>query len=257
MGSVSSSIDNCIEKHIYYPPKIDKNQYKFLDTVRSLVFEVRTAKKEKVCGVYIRPRQNNFPHKYIVFSNGNNSDTLTLFEYLKNLSDDLNVGVISYDYIGYGVSEMKPPSEKLCYDSLEAIMNHLLEECYLSPKNIFLVGYSLGTGVVVNYISQKSWKTPVILISPYKSICTVVFDHLIVSPIDKFKSLKKIKNVVCPVKIFHGNADEVILVGHAKKIYNYLPNKSLKPVFFKGVGHNDILGKISKKHFDEVLNYQQ
>src|SRR5258705_194298 len=80
----------------------------------------------------------------------------------------------------------------------------------IEEKNIILIGQSLGTGIVIDYVSKNKWDSPIILISPYKSIISVVCDSSIVKPIDKFQSLKKIKSITCPVKIFHGKEDKTI-----------------------------------------------
>lgn len=162
---------------------------------------------------------------------------------------------MGYDYIGYGLSEQKSPSEQLCYDSMEATMNYLMNEMKISPKNIFLMGQSLGTGITVDYIYKYEWSNPVILISPYKSICKVVYDTSLVSPIDKYKTLEKLKKIYCPIKIFHGDADDVININHGMTLYKNLNNKSLSPVWLKNIGHNNILDAIEKEHLMEVLNY--
>lgn len=260
MGSYLSCyippIDKYIEKKIYYPPLIDKYYYpNTLNTYRSRMVEYLTRCKNKVSAVYIVPEKNTSPKKYIVFSHGNGSDILTMFSYLMDLSDKLDVGIFAYDYLGYGQSEKINPSEQGCYNSLEATIDYLLYRWKMDPNNIYMVGHSLGTGVVVEYISNYNWNTPVILISPFKSICKIVTNIPCIGMIDKFETQKKLKNVTCPVKIFHGYDDEVINISHAMDIYKNLKNKTFEPVWFDDVGHNDILDVITTEHYLEVLNY--
>jgi pimeloyl-ACP methyl ester carboxylesterase len=251
-----TSIDDRIEKMIYFPPQIDQHMYfSALNTQRSKMVEYYTKSNKKVSAVYITPENNSKPEKYIVFSHGNGSDIFTMFGYLSYLSNHLCVGIFAYDYLGYGLSESIEPSEQGCYDSMDATVYYLLNNWKMDEKNIFLVGQSLGTGITVDYISKNKWNTPVILISPYKSICTVIANTSCVAPIDKFTSKKKLKNVSCPIKIFHGKSDEVINVSHGMEMYNNLKNKTLSPVWFDGIGHNNILDVITKDHFMEVLNY--
>jgi pimeloyl-ACP methyl ester carboxylesterase len=111
--------------------------------------------------------------------------------------------------------------------------------------------------IVVDYISKYKWTTPTILISPYKSICKVVLDSSLTRPIDKFRSLSKLSSVKCPIKIFHGEADEVINISHGKEIYKNLGNKTFDPVWLAGIGHNNILEAINNDDIIEVLNYSK
>ncbi|XWV25030.1 alpha/beta hydrolase family protein [Tupanvirus deep ocean] len=257
LTSPCSSIDENIEKMIYYPPSRNADDYsRILNTSRSKLLILKTKDDKKVSAVQIRPHYNTHPEKYIVFSHGNGCDIISMFNYCQELSDSLNVGVMLYDYIGYGISENEHPTEQGCYDSIDIVINYLTTIWGMDKKKIFLVGQSLGTGITVDYISKNDWETPVILISPYKSICRVVADTSCITPVDKFKSQKKLKNVKCPIKIFHGTIDEVISISHGIDMYNSLKNKSLDPVWFEDTGHNNIIEKITKEHYLEVLNFQ-
>lgn len=250
------SIDRLIEKMIYYPPVIDPVHYLVMNTSRSKLLELKTVSGDAVSAVHVWPYHNPSPEKFIVFSHGNGCDILTTFDYYKKLATELNVGVIGYDYIGYGLSSKNTPTEKGCYDSLGATMDYILFSLNIPSKNIFLVGQSLGTGIVVDYVAKYEWHTPIILISPYKSICKVVFDTSLISPIDKFQSKKKLAlRVTCPVKIFHGTNDEIININHGKEIYRAVNNKLFDPIWFKNIGHNNILPKITSEHYLEVINH--
>ena len=123
-------------------------------------------------------------------------------------------------------------------------------------KNIILVGQSLGTGIVAEYVSKNEWTTPIVLISPYKTIASVVTDSSFKEMVDKFKTIKKLKHISCPVKIIHGQDDNIIHISHGQEIYNKL-NESckMKPLWIPSCGHNDILTKIGSSDWKEVLFY--
>ncbi|BCS83155.1 alpha/beta hydrolase [Cotonvirus japonicus] len=250
-----SSIDASIENKIYYPPDTPYELFNELNTDVSKLYVLKTEDDDKVPMVQIRPKYNAFPKKYIVFSHGNGSDIYSMFHYLKKLSNQLNVGIVCYDYVGYGLSRDKIPSEQLCYDSIKSVVKFLQKDYNLDNDSIYLVGQSLGTGITIDFASKNYWATPIILISPYKSICRVVFDTCFVTPIDKFTSLSKLKYINCPIKIFHGESDEVISIEHGREMYNNLKNKIFDPVWFENTGHNDILDNISPQEFMEVLDF--
>lgn len=264
-SSPCSSINNAIEELIYQPPNTDVSCFKELTSSRSKLFCLQTQTGEKetdallVPGVMVNPINNTNPDKYLVFSHGNASDIYGMYSYFTGVADACNVCVVGYDYVGYGLSLGNKPTEERCYASLEAVMNYLLNKQNIKSEQIYLVGQSLGTGVVADYAHKFQWKQPIILISPYKSICRVVADTFIVSSVDKFETLKKVDGkaapICCPVKIFHGKDDKLIDVSHAEKIYEGLIDKSLEPVWFDNIGHNDILNVITAEHYNEVLNY--
>lgn len=251
-----SFIDEKIGKMIFHPPQIDDSIYnQTLISSRSALVELKTSNNEKISVVQINPSYNKFPQKYIVFSHGNSCDILTMFDYFIDLADELNIGIIGYDYIGYGLSEKIVPTEQGCYDSIETVIDSLIDNWQIDPKNLYLIGHSLGTGITIDYISKHVWNTPVILISPYKSICKTVVDSFCVAPFDKFKNQHKLQHITCPIKIFHGCDDQVINIDHGVYIYNNLQNKTFDPVWFNGTGHNDIFQRITKEHYLDVLNY--
>ncbi|AGC01951.1 Alpha/beta hydrolase family protein [Acanthamoeba polyphaga moumouvirus] len=255
MGSWFTKIDDSIDEMIFMPPGYDSYVYNELNTEYSKLYILKTKRDHNVPMVQIRPYHNCFPKKYIVFSHGNASDIYSMFTYLRQLSNDLNVGILAYDYVGYGLSREEKPSEQKCYDSIETVINFLLDEYKLDKKNIYLVGQSLGTGIVMDYVSKNEWDTPIIIISPYKSICRVVLDTSCVRPIDKFRTINKLGDITCPVKIFHGENDQLINISHAKEIYENLFDQSFEPVWLPNTDHNDILEKITISHFREVLDY--
>lgn len=198
--------------------------------------------------------------KYLVFSHGNAEDMYSSDYLYRRLSNELGVGICVYDYPGYGLSTGNP-HERGCYENHEAVINALMREYYIPKENIFLVGRSIGTGVVVDYITSHAWTTPVMLISPYKSIFSVVTDkpdgsfnaYSLLRAFDRFDSIGKIGRAACPIKIIHGCDDNIIPVHHGRDLYAAMPNKTLRPEWIDGVGHNDIGEYLQSSWFDELF----
>ncbi|AYV78395.1 MAG: alpha/beta hydrolase family protein [Edafosvirus sp.] len=194
--------------------------------------------------------------KYIIFSHGNGSNVSTHHNYLKSFSNEFGVTVICYDYPGYGLTEGEP-SEDSCFESLVTIIEYVSK--LTDSKNIILMGHSLGTAVIIDYVSKNKWTNPVILISPFKSIPEVYSKfHIIVYLTKKYRfdSGSKLKNVICPVKIFHGEEDKIVNISHGKYLYEHLNNKILAPIWMPLVGHNDVLEKICPFDIMEILSYK-
>lgn len=248
------------DKYIFLPSKLNKEFRKSKN-----LFFIKN-KNNKLLSYFIYfPKTNN---KYlIIWSHENKSNAYDNSEFFQNLSNILESTIVIYDYQGYGFSK-GTANEANCYKDLELTINHFKKEYGLSGKNIYLVGHGFGTGVVIEYISKNDWHSPVILISPFKSIFCIaqsldiykiVFNlarqYVDLDSIDVFKSFEKINKVKCPVKIIHGQDNDFIKIKQAKDLYDKLPNKIFGPLWIQKCGHFDILEKIDfKQIFDEIIN---
>lgn len=257
-------VNNLIKNILYPKPVYDKSIIKKLKfKERTKLFYITNEKLNiKTCVCQIMPKKNYY-HKIIIFSHGNGCDIYTFYEYLKSIADnfddlddlndldDLGVLVVMYDYPSYGLS-VGELNEFTCYQSLEDVINYYKKY----TENILLVGQSLGTGIVVDYVSKNQWTKPIILISPYKSIPKIITDYTWIENLvckNKFASYLKISNTKCPIKIFHGESDNLISHTHSIELYNLMPNKKFKPIIYANCGHNDILNKISFDEYRQIL----
>ncbi len=202
----------------------------------------------------------------IVFSHGNATDVLAMSPYLHHLSRRIRSNIASYDYFGFGQScrfgsfAFNVPTEQGCYDALTSTMNHLFS-ANIKPEDITLVGQSLGTGVTAEYAMKNSWKQPILLISPYQTIYSVILPRKVAATsfmFDNFQTDKKVGELQCQCKIVHGEDDRVIDVNHGKNLYAMLEDKglALAPLFVPLFGHNDILEYVHECHeqvFDGLL----
>lgn len=254
MGSIFSSgsgidyIDDTVTYLLFQAPTGNKSE------IRNLAFEQNHVLRDRdgFSTLEIKP-QVELMRKVLIFSHGNGCDIYGMRNYLKSLANNLGITVVCYDYTGYGLSEGRPCEEK-CYNAIQAVIA-FYRRSYLE-KDIILVGQSLGTGIVTNYISTNNWLSPVILISPYKSIPRVICDTSCTESSFKhntFSTVYKLNKIKCPVKIFHGKADEVIACSHGEYIFNHLPIKTLLPTYYEGIGHNDILRIIGLDDLRQII----
>ena len=261
MGSSLSSINpsTIINSYIFQPPNYEEKGYTdekkkqmFLN-IGTKFIKSKNGIKLGVVVVDQDPFLEEREKKHVIFSHGNAADIYQMYDYFRMLSRHFAICVVGYDYQGYGISE-GDPSEKNCYKDLDTVVNYVQNNLKVNKNDIYLVGQSLGTGVVVEYASKNEWTNPIVLISPYKTIASVVTESSFKELIDKFKTIKKVNKLKCPVKIFHGYRDNIVPISHGKAIYNKLnENCKIEPSWIDNAGHNDILRKINLNDMRNVF----
>lgn len=171
----------------------------------------------------------------LLWGHGNAEDAGHVRQVLAPLLDE-GLGVMIYDFPGYGFSEGKP-SEKGSYASAEMAFSFLLEEKKLKASQIVLLGQSVGGGPTT-YLAAQGSGAGLILISPFKSAFRVITKVKIL-PWDRFDNLKRMSAVEMPLLLIHGEADDVIPFDHGKALFEKHrgPKEFLK---LSGVGHNDL-----------------
>jgi len=111
--------------------------------------------------------------------------------------------------------------------------------CQRKYKNVILVGRSLGTGVTVGVAHQLNWQSPIVLVSPYRSIGQIATDSCLAAAIGMFPTESRIGQLSCPVRLIHGTKDRLIPIEHSYNLFKLLKHP-LIPIY-KTVGHNDIV----------------
>ena len=271
MGSFCSSsyvgcIDQIMYDQIFHPP--NQARFELVDMNDKGILTFSIDKDISIVGCLAKPKpvasqisrdgqvSNKNLSKYIIYSHGNAEDIFDTCGYMQHLADRFGVNCVSYDYPGYGKS-VGAMTEANCYKSLEYVIDYVVSTG-VSKDDITLIGRSLGTGIVVNYVHKHAWTGPIILISPYKTIVSVITDSSIKSLIDKFQSIKKIEHVVCPVKIIHGEMDDIISVTHGKELHKLLKKECImRPSWISHANHNNILGKIDDIDFIDAIFYKK
>ena len=249
--NILPKINNLYKSIVFHPPKEN-----FYDTSYSSNKNYHFVKsKNGKLTSYFEFRPENDYNKIIIWSHGNAMNAYQMSEYFTNLATKLNVLIIAYDYQGYGISEGNY-SEQNCYDDLESIVDHIMYKYNVDTNQICLIGHSLGTGVVMDYVSKHEWQNPVMLISPYQSIIRIQYSWIgnFLGFMDMFNTYGKLNNIKCPVKIIHGKNDTLININHSYELYDKLINKSESPLWIDNCGHNDIIDCISPDVFSETFS---
>ncbi|MEZ0261839.1 MAG: alpha/beta hydrolase [Alphaproteobacteria bacterium] len=187
---------------------------------------------------YTPPRDMGKPT--ILFLHGNSSNIKGFYPKAK-IYIERGYGAFLCEYRGYGGNPGEPTEQGL-YNDAEACLFALRDKGYGS-WNLVYFGQSLGTGAAVD-LAVKHPPKALVLESPYSSATAVAKLSYPLYPIDwmlqdKFDSISKIDKVKSRLFLVHGEADSLIPVREAARLFD----KANSPKQFysiAGGGHNDL-----------------
>lgn len=176
--------------------------------------------------------------KGLVFYLHGNAGTL---EHWSRIAPDytaLGYDVFLLDYRGYGKSEGQIDSEEQFYGDVASAYAALRKRY----ENIVVVGYSIGTGPAA-YLASKNHPSALVLQAPYYNLAELADSRVPLVPDFlkkyRFETNVFLPKVTCPVYIFHGTDDRLILFSHGERLNKLMKGRSvLFPL--TGVGHGGI-----------------
>lgn len=162
----------------------------------------------------------------ILYAHGNGGNLSHRTRIYRELQREQDLSVMAFDYEGYGKSGGKP-SEAGCYAAADAAYEWLTKTKGIPPERIVLFGESLGGGVVVDLASRKPCRA-VVLFSTFSSVPEVAKAKFPFFPVqtlmsNRFDSLHKIQNIHRPVFMSHGDADDLIPLKFAQRLFDAAP----------------------------------
>lgn len=201
---------------------------------QAIVLKLKTSDGETLVAWHIAPAARM---PLILYFHGNGGGLELRNERFQALTRT-GYGLLAIEYRGYGGSSGSPSEEGLHRDA-EAGYETALALGVL-PKNIIVMGESLGTGVVVP-LAARHEVGAVVLDSPFSSIVDVAAAHFWMFPVrflmrDQFRSDQEIGKVLAPLLIVHGDRDDVTPVRFAEKLYARA-NEPKRFIRVAGAGH--------------------
>ncbi|MFH1213714.1 MAG: alpha/beta hydrolase [Candidatus Neomarinimicrobiota bacterium] len=197
--------------------------------------------------------KNNKSNRLLIYFHGNAGN---IDQRLPELIDfrNLGVNVLGVGYRGYGQSTGEPTEAGIYKDGYTAL-KYAKDSLGFPSDSIFICGRSIGTTVAIE-VSQKRQLAGIILITPLTSGKDIAkFRHLqLFSPLigNQFDNTSKCTNIVSPVLILHGTADETVPFVMGQRIFNLIKN----PKIFIQIenGHHNDLEKVDPKLYWDSIN---
>lgn len=144
-----------------------------------------------------------------------------------------------FDYRGFGKSQGKIVSENQFFADAEFLYQLVLKE--YDESKIVIEGFSIGTATASKLAAEHQPRA-LVLKAPYYTLGTLVQSKFPFLPQFllkyRFKTVEYLRQVQCPITIFHGTADELIPYDNATRLAKAIPAAEL--ITAPNCLHNDI-----------------
>ncbi|WP_299534158.1 alpha/beta fold hydrolase [Ulvibacterium sp.] len=222
------------ERLIFFPTKMpSEHTYDFCQSFDEFFLE--TDDGAKLNAVHIK---NSSEKGVVLYFHGNSGNISNLYHVANRISDK-GYDAIFVDYRTYGKSTGALSEEALNKDA-QLFYEYTLQ--HYEENEIIVYGRSFGTGIA-SRLAARNNPCRLVLESPFYSALDLGKHRFPFLPISllsryRFPSHEYLREVNCPIFIFHGTEDAVIPYDSAKKLYESIPGNAKKMVTIEGGGHN-------------------
>ena len=195
------------------------------------------------------------PKGLILYYHGN-AQSLRRWGKVVQYHHSLGYDVLVMDYRGFGKSTGKRSQEALLNDAL--LWYEHVAKSYAEDQ-ITVYGRSLGTGLAT-YVAGKKEPLRLMLETPYHDFKSLAQRYYPVFPVGvalrfNFKSFEYVKEVNCPIYIYHGTEDEVVPYSHGYKLYQQIEPGQAELVTIPGGEHKNLVEfEEFREAVEKVLN---
>jgi fermentation-respiration switch protein FrsA (DUF1100 family) len=173
--------------------------------------------------------------------------------------------VLLFDYRGYGGNPGTPSEAALSHDARQ-VWQFAVEDLKFPPQRIVLFGESLGGAVATRLAAElcrdNIMPAGLLLNSTFASLAETVawrypqfpFQFLL---LDRYPSAERIREVACPIVVFHGTDDDFVPLDQGRRLFNEAPPRSASGIekqfiVLDGAGHNSLPSSAVRTALDEM-----
>lgn len=223
------------EKLIFYPTKISKD-YNFPHFEDASERYYPVDENSSIHALYFKAKST----KGVVLYFHGNARALDSWGYMASDFTKLGYDVLMPDYRSYGKSEGKLSETAFHQDAL--FLYEDLQKDF-AEKDIIIYGRSLGSGIACRLATSVHPRL-LIMETPYLSLDAMARKMTRLFPINSllqyhFRNDENIKQLNCPVHVFHGTNDNLIPYEQAVELANIYGEKQILTTIKNG-GHNNL-----------------
>lgn len=224
-----------LQTKIIFQPEVLPANYSFSFTHKFEEININTGDDARLNALYFTVPEA----KGVILYFHGNKGSLKRWGQIASGFTEYGYNVLVMDYRGYGKSKGQLSERALQQD---ARLFYEEAKHRFSEDSIVVYGRSLGTHFACLVASENHPKQ-LILETPYTSMTDVAKSKLPVFPMEAlirftFDNSSLIKNVKCPVTIFHGTADRVVPYCLGKKLYEVATSAKTLITIPKGAHNN-------------------
>jgi len=169
--------------------------------------------------------------RYIIYCHGNGENVASSGSWsVRQIVQQLGATAMVFDYRGYGKSEGSPHEAGIKLDAQRAL-DVFCDRLNIKPKDVILVGHSLGGGVATHLAATKGCKA-LVLQKTFSSMPDVGASKFPILPVqllmrNRFESAAAIENFGGPLFQAHGDSDRVVPIRFGEKLFSKKPAHDL------------------------------
>ena len=224
--------------------------------------ELVMADGTKLAGWYLAPVRAGAQHAAplhlspaLLWFYGNGENIATIWPILRDFQPPA-AALLVVDYPGYGGSDGRTTEAGL-YRAADAAYTALAARPEVDPRRIYVYGRSLGTAAAT-YTATHHPVAGVILESPFTNAADMarhayrIFPSVIVRL--SLDNLGRIKQVRCPVLLFHGTGDRLVPLEMGMRVAA-AARGPVELVLLQGSGHNESYTTGGTQYRDKVWGF--
>jgi pimeloyl-ACP methyl ester carboxylesterase len=158
----------------------------------------------------------------VLYVHGNGGNITTYGKTLTKWRDEMQTGVMAFDYPGYGRST-GTPNEQSCYTAATAAFDWLVQEKKVAAKDVIIVGQSMGGAIATELAARRRCRM-LLTFGTFTSFPDIAQEQFFCFPARYFvrsrlDNRSKIGNLDLPVFIAHGREDRVVSFEHGERLF--------------------------------------
>jgi uncharacterized protein len=180
------------------------------------------------------------PRPAVLVCNGNGGDR-SMRAALAAVFSRLGLGVLLFDYRGYGGNPGAPSEAGLAADA-RAALDYLAGRPDVDPDRVVYFGESLGAAVALRLATERP-PAALVLRSPFVSLAEVGRHHYPLLPVslllrDRYDLAALARRLAAPLLVVAGARDRIVPVAHSRRLFATAPQPK-RLVVLDGADHND------------------
>ena len=210
----------------------------------------------RLVGWYLPPKEpSRGPVPGFLWFYGNGETIAAIWPVIRDFRPP-GAALLVVDYPGYGASGGRA-SEAGIYEAGALAYRALASRPGVDPKRIYVYGRSLGSAVATRTAADFP-AAGLILESPFTSARDMAARTYRIFPLFlvrlRLNNVETIRQVHCPVLVFHGTADRLVPMEMGRRVAKAAPEQK-EFVMIDGAGHNETYDRGGQAYREKLAQF--